>query len=164
MNRSFVLCMFLLCSSASSTIAYAQLQAGSIITFKTKSSDRCIGVDGASVEKGKQIGAFPCGDDKAPNQRWRVERRGDGFRFRNVKSKKCIGVDHASTEPNTNILQFPCDGSANQTWKPRGQNKLVKLHNAKSDLCLGIPHAELMAKQLACNAGLTIQEWRIIAR
>jgi galactose oxidase len=164
MNRSVVLCVFLLCSSASSTVAYAQLQAGSIITFKTKSSDRCIGVDGASVEEGKQVGAFPCGDDKAPNQRWRVEKRGDGFRFRNVKSKKCIGVDDASTKPNADILQFSCDGSANQTWKPRGNNELVELHNAKSDLCLGIPHAELMAKQLDCNAGLTIQEWRVIAR
>jgi galactose oxidase len=164
MNGSFIVWASLLCSLASGTVAYAQLQAGSTITFKTKDSALCIGVDGASTEEKKRIGHFPCGDDKAANQRWRVERRGDGFRFRNVKSQKCIGVDSASTQPNASILQFECDGSANQTWKPRGEQNLLKLHNAKSDLCLGAPQAQLMLRQLECNLGGTTQEWRVIAR
>ncbi|MCC6589801.1 MAG: RICIN domain-containing protein [Bryobacterales bacterium] len=164
MNRLSILWAFLLCSPASSTVALAQFQPGSTVTFKTKDSRLCIGVDGASVEDNKRIGHFPCGDDKAPNQRWRVERRGDGFQFRNVKSHKCFGVDNASTNPNVDILQFPCDGSANQTWKPRGKDNIWVLHNAKSDLCLGVPHAQLMAQQMECNVPGTTQEWRLVTR
>src|SRR5262245_21613616 len=98
MNRPFILWAFLGCWLASSAVAYGQFQAGTTVTFKTKNSIHCIGVDGAQVNNNIPIGRFECGDDKAPNQRWRVERRGNGFRFRNVKSDRCIGVVDASTD------------------------------------------------------------------
>ena len=164
MKRSFILCASLSWLAAGA-VAYAQLPAGAIVTFKTKNSEQCIGVDGAQVQNDKPIGRFNCDDDKAPNQRWRVEKRGDGYRFRNVKSKKCIGVNGASTEPGAEIRQYFCDGSANQTWKPVGGPNLIReFRNAKSDLCLAVPNSQVMLKQLECNKPGIVQEWRIVVR
>ena len=165
MNGSFILCASLSYWLASSAVAYAQLPAGAIVTFTTKDSKQCIGVDGASVKNDASLGRFLCGDDKPPNQRWRVERRGDEHRFRNVKSKKCIGVDRASTEPGADIRQFYCDSSANQRWKLFGDPNLVReFRNAKSDHCLAVPSSEQMLKQLECNTPGIVQEWRIVIR
>ena len=145
------------------------LPAGSVVTFKTKDSIHCIGVDGASTDNDARLGRFNCGDNKAPNQRWRVERRGDQIRLVNVKSGKCMGVDGASTEPGYGIGQYWCRGGrgSNQAWILRGNtpNLVKEFRNAKSDLCLGVHSSEQMLKQYECNKtpGI-IQEWRIVFR
>jgi galactose oxidase len=172
MNRWFILGASLSCWLASSAVAYGlALKDGAVVTFTTKSSRQCIGVDRASKEIGARgrIGRFDC--DNHPNQRWRVERQGDGYRFVNEnrsvneKSKKCIGVDGASTKVGADIAQFECDGKANQTWKLIGDPNLVRLQNAKSNHCLGVDQAVLMAKQFECNKGSrVIQEWRVVVR
>jgi hypothetical protein len=169
MNGLFILRASLLCWLMSTCVAYAQLPAGSTVTFKTKNSKQCIGVDGAQTENDISLGRFNCGDDKAPNQRWRVERRGGEHKFVNVKSDKCIGVDGASKDPNARIAQYVCDGSSNQRWKlftaPGEPNLVREFRNVNSDHCLGVPNSQQLLKQFECNKtpGI-IQEWRIVIR
>jgi hypothetical protein len=166
MKSSFVLYVSFSCWLASSAVAYAQLPAGAVVTFKTKNSKQCIGVDDARVDNDAPLGRFNCGDNKAPNQRWRVEKRGDEYRFVNVKSELCIGVDNARTDPGAGIRQYECDGSSNQRWKLFGDRNLVKeFRNVKSDHCLGVDHSQVMLKQFECNKtpGI-VQEWRIVIR
>lgn len=156
-------------NSDTSASANAQgLPAGTIVTFKTKDRRFCMGVEDASAQLGRPIGRFLCGDDKAPNQRWRVERLGDQFRFRNVKSDKCIGVKDASTEPGAVIAQFPCKGgaSSNQAWKllGNGTNFVSEFRNMKSQLCLGGHTTEHKLTQIECNKPGFILEWRVVVR
>jgi hypothetical protein len=154
--------------SAEAGEASQSLPAGTIVTFKTRSASHCIGVDGASTENDKSLGRFNCDDDKAPNQRWRVERMGDQYRFRNLKSRKCMGVDNARRDPGARVAQYFCRGgrSSNQTWRLiRDTPNVVKeFRNAKSDLCLGVSDSEQLLKQYECNTPRIIKEWRIVVR
>jgi hypothetical protein len=172
MNRWFILWASLSCWLASSAVAYATaLPDGAVVTFKTKDSAQCMGVDGAKTTKGARVGRFECGDDKAANQRWRVERQGDLHRFVNEKTKNqvvkmCLGVDGASTNVGAGIAQFGCDRKANQHWRLIGDRHLVReFRNGKSNHCLGVLNPERFARQVECNKGSgVIQEWRPVVR
>jgi hypothetical protein len=166
MNRWFILSASLSCWLVSSAVAPGESQAlpaGAVVTFTTKNSVDCIGVDRARGEDGAQLGRFKC--DNHPNQRWRVRRNGAEYRFVNEHSQKCIGVDFASTKVGAKIIQFRCDGSQNQAWTLPGEpNPVVKISNAKSRLCLGVDSAERLARQLDCNKAGEIKEWRVVPR
>jgi galactose oxidase len=139
------------------------LPTPAVVTFQTKDSLQCIGVNRALPDNGTQLGRFKC--DNHPNQRWLVTRQGNGYRFQNQHSVKCIGVDFASTKVGAKIIQWKCDGSANQTWTLLGEpNPVVKISNAKSRLCLGVDSAERLAVQLDCNKAGDIKEWRVVPR
>jgi Ricin-type beta-trefoil lectin domain len=166
MNRSLILGASLSCCLASSAVAPGESQAlptPAVVTFTTKNSVDCIGVNRALKDNGTQLGRFKC--DNHPNQRWLVTRQGNGYRFQNQHSQKRIGVDFASTKVGAKIIQFRCDDSANQTWTLLGElNPVVKISNAKSRLCLGVDSAERLALQLDCNNAGGIKEWRIVLR
>jgi galactose oxidase len=140
------------------------LPPGAVVTFKTKDSTQCIGVNHASKDNEARLGRFNC--DNHPNQRWLVIRQRNEYRFMNEQSKKCIGVDFASTKVGADIIPFKCDGSRNQAWTLPGEpNPVVKISNAKSRICLGVDSAVRLAEQLDCNRGSgEVKEWRVVLR
>jgi hypothetical protein len=76
-----------------------------------------MGVDGASVSSGANIGQFNCGGGATPNnQQWFALAGSQGTFLKNSKSLLCLGVDGASTANGAQLKQFPCDGSTNQQW------------------------------------------------
>ena len=139
------------------------------ISFKNIKSGRCIGVNHASTANGALLKQFNC--DNAPNQRWRVQRRGAEHTFINVKSGRCMGVDGASVRPGANIGQYSCGSAApNQAWVLLSDTPdLVRnLVNAKSKLCIGVDRGSTangaQLKQFTCNLTAPNQEWRVIVR
>jgi hypothetical protein len=139
------------------------LPHGAVVTFQTKDSLQCLGVDGASDKDGAQLGRFKC--DRHPNQVWRVRRNGAEHQFVNQRSGRCIGVDFASTKVGAKIIQFGCKGDRNQAWTLLGEgNPVVKISNAKSRLCLGVNPAERLAVQLDCNSSGDNKQWRVVPR
>jgi hypothetical protein len=182
MKRSLPLWVVLSCSLAPYPAAYGEpvaeesveagamtrsLQPGVILTFKNVKSGRCLGVNHASTANGALLKQFTC--DNAPNQRWRVERRGIEHTFVNVKSGKCIGVDGASVKPGANLGQYNCgDAAPNQSWVlVSDTSDLVRnLRNVKSGLCIGVDRASTangaQLKQFACNLTAPNQEWRLV--
>jgi hypothetical protein len=170
MNRSFILWASLSCWLASSAVAPGESQAlplGAVVTFKTKDSLQCLGVDRAKTEDRTRLGRFKC--DNHLNQRWQVRqviRQRNEYQFVNQHSGKCIGVDFASTKVGAATKQFKCDDSPrNQAWTLLGEgNPLVKISNAKSRLCLAVNSAEQLAVQLDCNKAGDVKEWRVELR
>jgi Ricin-type beta-trefoil lectin domain len=140
------------------------LPLGEAVTFQTKDSLHCLGVDRALDKDGTQLGRFKC--DRHLNQVWRVSRKnGAEHQFVNQNSGKCIGVDFASTNVGAKIIQFSCKDDRNQAWTLLGEgNPVVKISNAKSRLCLGVNAAERLAVQLDCNSSGDIKQWRVVPR
>jgi hypothetical protein len=51
------------------------------------------------------------------NQRWRVERAGNGaYRIVSISNNSCLDVEGAKREDSANIQLWSCSGGANQTW------------------------------------------------
>jgi hypothetical protein len=92
----------------------------SVFALRNVKSEKCMGVDGASVRESANIGQYNC-DTGAPNQRW--VRTTQGWMI-NEKSTNhapagkvfCIGVNQAKTNEGAQLKQFHCDGKANQQW------------------------------------------------
>ena len=106
--------------------------------YQNLNSNRCIGVDRASIANLAAIKQFTCQD--AGNQRWQTVTlpNPEHINLRNVGSGKCLGVDGASTAEGARLLQFDCVGALNQAWIRRGNDRLAQFQNVKSDLCIGV--------------------------
>jgi hypothetical protein len=87
---------------------------GGFYRFRNSKSGLCMGVDGASVSSGANIGQFNCSGTSPPNnQIWLT----NSVKLVNSKSGLCLGVNGASTANGAQLKQFACDGSLNQQWQ-----------------------------------------------
>jgi hypothetical protein len=107
-------------------------------SYKNVKTGKCLGVDGAKITPGANIGQYKCDSDyNAPNQSWSLlGLRGSMVRrIINEKStdrngkRFCIGVDWASTKNGAQLKQFPCDDislefgrRSNQAWQVSCRN------------------------------------------
>ena len=79
-------------------------------------SGKCLDVYAASVDDGATIIQYAC--HGGPNQRWRLERTGDGYvRLIATHSGKALDVDGASTDNGAFLIQWPSHGGTNQQWQ-----------------------------------------------
>jgi hypothetical protein len=94
-----------------------QLVQGSQNTFRfvNAGTEKCLDVNGASRDNGANVLAWDC--HGGPNQQWRLDRDGDGYRVVSINSGKCMGIDNNKTNPGALARQWDCDASANQRWK-----------------------------------------------
>lgn len=86
-----------------------------VFAFVNTKDNRCLDVNGGSKDNGAQVLQWDC--HGGPNQQWRLQRDGDGFRLVSVNSGRCIGVDSGSPNPGAAVRQWDCDNSANQRWQ-----------------------------------------------
>jgi len=84
-------------------------------TFVNTQDNRCLDVNGGAKDNGAQIVQWDC--HGGPNQQWRLQRDGDGYRLVSLNSGRCIGVDAGRTDPGAPARQWDCDGSPNQRWQ-----------------------------------------------
>jgi hypothetical protein len=88
-----------------------------------KNDNLCMGVDGAKVTSGANIGVYDCHfASGVSNQKWLIAQSLSGLRqIINQKSTLhagdlyCVGVDHAKTT-RAQLKQFRCDFKTNQSW------------------------------------------------
>jgi hypothetical protein len=90
-----------------------------------KNDDLCMGVDGAKVTRGANIGVYNCHFGPGiSNQKWMIAQSLTGLRqIINQKSTLrspsrdlfCVGVNKAKTT-RAQLKQFPCDFKTNQSW------------------------------------------------
>lgn len=105
------------CDNNPTQIWMPQAVAGTqdVYAFVNTKDNRCLDVNGASKDNGAQVLQWDC--HNGPNQQWRLQRDGDGFRFISLNSGRCIGVDSGSPNPGAAARQWDCDNSPNQRWK-----------------------------------------------
>ncbi|MDG6101355.1 RICIN domain-containing protein [Dactylosporangium aurantiacum] len=105
------------CDNNPTQVWMPQAVAGTqdVYAFVNTKDNRCLDVNGASKDNGAQVLQWDC--HGGPNQQWRLQRDGDGFRFVSLNSGRCIGVDSGSPAPGAAARQWDCDNSANQRWQ-----------------------------------------------
>ncbi len=105
------------CDNNPTQVWMPQLVSGTqdVYAFVNTKDNRCLDVNGGSKDNGAQVLQWDC--HGGPNQQWRLQRDGDGFRFVSVNSGRCIGVDSGSPNPGAAARQWDCDNSANQRWQ-----------------------------------------------
>ena len=105
------------CDNNPTQVWMPQAVAGTqdVFAFVNTKDNRCLDVNGGSKDNGAQVLQWDC--HGGPNQQWRLQRDGDGFRLVSLNSGRCIGVDSGSPAPGAAARQWDCDNSANQRWQ-----------------------------------------------
>ncbi len=121
-----------------------------------KASDKCIGVEGASVERGASIVQTSC--EGGADQRFSFVSRGDGSFDIVVKSSgKCLDLLGSSGENGAKIIQWDCHGGDNQAWSaswaPGGVNILSKQSGKCLDIDAGKADDGIGLMQWSCHLG-----------
>ncbi|RLK60852.1 RICIN domain-containing protein [Actinokineospora cianjurensis] len=107
--------------------------------LRPKSSDKCLDVEGASLDSGADIIQWTChyGD----NQAWQLVlvESYDIYQIVAKSSGKCLDVTGAATDSGAQVIQWDCSGDTNQQWQliPRTDNsyELQAVHSSK---CLDV--------------------------
>ena len=105
------------CDNNPTQVWMPQAVAGAqdVFAFVNTKDNRCLDVNGGSKDNGAQVLQWDC--HGGPNQQWRLQRDGNGYRFVSLNSGRCIGVDSGSPAPGAAVRQWDCDNSANQRWQ-----------------------------------------------
>lgn len=141
---------------------------GSVGTFLSGDSGKCLGVGGGSTEPDARVAQFYCDGRQQPfdNQYWRLQSIGGGFFvIVNTKSNLCLGVGGGSTEDGAVIAQYGCDPTPtpteNQAWRfvfsrDGGGGGYYQVRNGKSGKCIGIDGGSnnngATASQFTCSS------------
>ena len=83
-------------------------------TFVASHSQKCLDVNGGSLDDGASIIQWQC--HGGANQQWRLEAVTGGYQLVARHGGKCLDVRGESTNDGGSILQWSCHGGANQTW------------------------------------------------
>ena len=120
-------------------------------TFVASHSQKCLDVNGGSLDDGASIIQWQC--HGGGNQQWRLEVAGDGYsRIVSRHSGKCLDVNGGSRDDGASIIQWQCHGGANQQWRLEavtGGYQLVTRHGGK---CLDV-------RGESTNDGGSILQW-----
>ncbi|MFE4629373.1 RICIN domain-containing protein [Streptomyces mirabilis] len=79
-------------------------------------SNKCLGVPGASTQKGVQVIQWPCGN--YPDHWWGFQPAANNtFRILSYNdSNLCLGIPAASTADGAAVIQWPCGTWADHYW------------------------------------------------
>jgi hypothetical protein len=132
-------------------------------TVQSLASGKCLDLPGGQKRDGTPAIQYDC--HGGPNQQWRLEYAGDGYRIVSRMSGKCIGTDPDATAGGP-IVQSQCSSSPDQLWTLKRAGNELAFQNVANHLCLDLPGASLdnSVKLIAwaCNGGLN-QTWRYMA-
>jgi hypothetical protein len=133
--------------------APAPVVAGTIYSFMSLLSNKCIDISSSSTENGAKVQQWDCNDTKA--QKFMAEDAGQGFfRFKNVSSGKCLDVFQSGLENGTKLQQWACSGAANQSFKvERSVGNVVVLKTQLADKCVDIENRSL-------DNGAILHQWQ----
>ncbi|GAA2965392.1 RICIN domain-containing protein [Actinokineospora diospyrosa] len=129
------------------------------------SSDKCLDVDGGSLEDGANVIQWSC--HGGLNQQWQLVlvESDDIYQVFSAGSGKCLDVSGASTDNGASVIQWECHGDLNQQWQlipgPGSTYELQAVHSGK---CLDVTGADpadgVAVIQWECHGGDN-QAWSI---
>ncbi|MBM7770271.1 hypothetical protein JOD54_000475 [Actinokineospora baliensis] len=133
--------------------------------LKPLSSDKCLDVDGGSLEDGANVIQWSC--HGGTNQLWQLVlvESNDIYQISSAASGKCLDVDGASTDDGANVIQWECHGDLNQQWRliagPGSTYELQAVHSGKClDITGGDTEDGANVIQWECHGGDN-QQWSV---
>ncbi|HLG78438.1 MAG TPA: RICIN domain-containing protein, partial [Ktedonobacteraceae bacterium] len=100
---------------------YGSSYGDSYIRAISVNSNKCMGVQGGSTQRGASVLQWSC--NGAPDQAWTwawtgyyAGNRWPIFNIVNLNSHMCLGITGASLQVGADAVQWTCNGSADQEW------------------------------------------------
>jgi hypothetical protein len=83
--------------------------------LKVQHTKKCLDLSNGATEDGGRLQQWDC-DGGTDNQKWKIERQGDGsILLQSKASGKCMTAP-SGVENNTPVVQMGCTGADNQRW------------------------------------------------
>ena len=122
--------------------AAAAVTPAAAVQLKIAHSNKCLNVQGNSMENSAAIIQFTCGDSYV-NDKFRVEPVGTTGTYQIIanSSNKCLNVQGGLTETSTPVIQFTCVETApNNLWTfvPVVGKPTFRIVSVQSNKCLNV--------------------------
>jgi hypothetical protein len=137
------------------SIAGRSTTAEYLVRFINLKSQKCLGVESASLANGAQVLQWTCAGQL--DQYWRVRYVGGLLaEVVNYNSGRCLAVQSASLVNGGNILQWTCNNNLDQRWDVVGWESYGWVVNGNSARCLSVESGSMVngarALQWTCGS------------
>jgi xyloglucan-specific exo-beta-1,4-glucanase len=149
-------------SSAGRGVLYGKPAIVTATRVRSRSSGKCMDVNGASQVSGAIVIQWTCGT--SANQQWTLEDAGGGFsRLKVGHSGMCLDLASQSSANGVGLAQATCGTGASQQWtRQDAGGGYYRLINRFSNKCADVPGNSasdgVQLVQWSCNGGQN-QQW-----